>query len=456
MPELRLSRPKVDQLQKEIVPFLSEWEMRLSGTSIIANPDPVLRFLANKDESAYRIMERNHPKEIYAPRQNRDNKLLSAGSEIVLGESKSNGARFLHAFMVAAMKRIERWPQVQALIQDAVYWGWRPMELVWDTAFRHKRTEYWVVSRIVDKLPENFRFTVDRNLVYVDPRTGNHLIFDDENADLKWLTPTFGSIDNPYGDAIYKRVWIPAFAKSRFFEAFAQGMQRSTGTLKVRHGFNRPAGDAEVASITDSRDPDDVMNSVVSEVREIVDYLNSHNILIETGGFSVELLTDVNFGEGWIAAMKYIDESISLTIATESLSFQESQFGARAQAIVHDRAGTRTAIADALIRDSWINEGLIDKILRVNFGTDIDPSDKPKFRSRVRRETTIEQVKAFVDMGGEADADRVAVEFGVPIADEDTERVLKAVVKTTGPGQETDEDGEDAIERGEEESRERD
>jgi hypothetical protein len=452
MPELSLS--KVKHIRKEVVPFSNSMGMLLNGTAIIGNPDPVLMYLARRGEEAYRIMERNEPKAIFAARQNRDGKLLSGGSEILVGEGKTEKAKRIHAFVVAAFRRIEQWPAVEARMLDAIYWGWRPMELVWDTGFRFKRKTYWAIARIIDKYPEQFRFTIDRELVWVDPQTGEHIIYNRPGDELKWMICTYGSVDNPYGDGLYKRVWLLQYAKSRFFEMFAKGMERSMGIVSISHGFNRPAGPAEVAMIKDNRPPGEAMEAITDDIRDAIDYFNVHNIWLQVGGYRMELLTDVAFSEGWVGAMNYIDDAMSLAVATESLSFQEAQYGSRAQSVVHDRSGMRTAITDARFRDNWINEQLIRKLVETNYG-DVDPGDMPKFRSKVRREVSLDQIKTFVDMGGETDADKVALEFSIPPVEDDTENVLKAVELTPGP--ETKEPGsaEEEVEDEEETGRTR-
>lgn len=440
---------KTQLLKKEVLPFRSRSEASFYGAPIVGNPDPILRFLALKGEEAYRIMERNSTA-TFAARQIRDNNVLNPGSTIHLGRSKSRASKLLRDFAIEMMQGVYNWSLVEKKIQDALYWGWRPMEIVWRPDFRFKRKSYWVPKFIVDKNPENFRFTVDRDLAYVNPLTGDIDIFDQPLDELKWLICTYGSLDNPYGNGIYQNVWLINFARDRFFEMFAQGMQRSMGMIKVKEGGMRPSTD-----ISGPEDSGKIIASVSNEIRDMVSVLNSHNILVERFGWTAEMISNINFADGWIKAIEYIDKQITRVVATESLSWQESEFGSRAQSVVHSQSGTKTAMEDAKQRDEWINHGIIERALEFNFG-EIDPGDMPRFMSNVRTPLEMANVKTAYDMGGDIDGDELERRFNIPFANEETKNVLKGSARLkSGPGkQSVDGDPDKAVREEDEKSRE--
>ncbi len=426
-------------LSKEIMPFHSmELFHSWSKHNIIQNPDPVLTYLVNGSEEAYRIAERNNGA-IGAAREKRDSTLLSQGSRIICGRSKSKYARKLQDLTIKVFKQIKSWHLVQMKIQDAFYWGWRPMEVIWDTNFRWERKTLWVPHKFIDKKPEFFRFTANRDLAYLNRQTGEYTVYSDPLEKLKWFICTYNSIDNPYGNAIYQRVWLAHFAKDRFFEMFASGMQRSMGLIKLKEGITHPTSDRMMATLTETALSSEIIGQVSSEIRDIISLLNSHNVLIERSGWEIEFVNNINFASGWISAMEYIDKTITEIIATESLSWKESEFGSRAQAVVHSQSGKITAMGDGRVRDEWINEGIIEQFIKFNFG-DVDPDDMPRHQSYATIPLDFPTVKQASEMGMDQDLDEIAYRFNIPVADETTARVLKGnIIGQRGPT----EDGED-------------
>lgn len=420
-------------LQKELIGFKSELGRLFAGNiGIVNNPDPVLLYLAQSDERAYRIMQRNNPA-VGSGREKRENNLLSAGSSIRRGQSKSTAAKRLHEFTIDWFKRINHLPQVKKSIFDALCMGWRPLENVFsDFSFRGK--SYIVPTKLREKNQENFRFTAERDLAHYDRFKGEYTIFDNPVARLKWLISTYGSNNNPYGVGVYQNAFLPHFARDKFFEMFSQGMQRSMGMIKAKQiGLANLSGPAASKATDDILNAEDAMNSVVSDIQQIIDTLNSQNILLEKSGWSIEFLTQVSFADGWIKGLEYVDKQITLIVATEMLSFQEAKFGSRAQAVVHADSSNKTSVVDGMWFDSVINDDFINPILTYNFG-EIDPNDFPKHLSHSRIPLSLTDIKAAYDMGMSLDADEISRRFNLPIADEDTTNILKLVVPKKTPG----------------------
>lgn len=422
-------------LEKELIPFGSSITRNISPSGIFGNPDPVLLYLANNDERAYRIMERNDSA-VKSGRQNRDNKILSQGSSIQIGRSKSRAAKMLHDFTIQWFKRIKYLNQVRIRSLDAMYHGWRPLENTY-SEFSFKGKTYIVPTTIREKDQENFRYTQDRNLAHYDRYKGEYVIFDSRIAKLKWFCPFYGSTNNPYGTGIYQSAFLIHFAKDKFFEMFTQGMQRSMGTLKAKQtGFGGMVAPAASRATEDVINPKETMNNVVNDIRQIMDVFNSQNILVEKAGWSLEFLTNISFTDGWIKALDYVDKQITLIVASEILSFQEGKFGSRSQSVVHDESGNKTSMVDGTWFDETWNDSFIIPVLEYNHG-EIDPDDAPQQVSNCRIPLTLADCKTALEMGMDLNRDEIARRFNLPIADEDTENVLKGTPKeTTGPNRE--------------------
>lgn len=450
MQALQVPKSERKFLTKELSSFSQDQVYRIKRTSLISNPDPVLSYLAMQDEQAYRIMERNNSA-VGSSRFRRDSNVLSDGSSIVVGSSGSRAAKMLRDFTISYFKNIHMWPTVERKIQDALYVGWRPMEIIYESDFRWKRSNYWVPSTFREKNQEGFKFTAERNLARQNSINGDYEIYESDLDKLKWLVCTYGSLDNPYGNGIYQRVWLTHFARDQFFEMFTQGMQRSMGMMKLKEGFK---GMTEDVAGLDSSNPQEVMTSITGEIQSILTVLNSHNVLIERGGWTIDFLNNVSFADGWIKAIEYIDRQLHLMIATENLSWQDTENGSRANGVVGAQSSQKTAREDARVRDSWITDLIIRRTAELNFG-EIDPEDLPHFMSHVRMPLDINIVKSAYDMEFPLDGEEVARRLYLPIATEETKTKIQSQgKKDSGPArQDTTQDPKKKVQEENEKSR---
>lgn len=420
-------------LQKELIPFSSGLTRQYSNLGLTSNPDPVLLYLACNDERAYRIMERNDPA-VGSGREKRDNNLFSQGTSIRRGAGKGRASKMLQEFTISWFRRIRNLTEVKRKVADGLYHGWRPLENTFE-AIDFKGKTYMIPTIIREKDQEHFRFTPQRDIAYFDRNTGNYLIFDNPISRLKWFKSSFGSLNNPYGKGIYQSAFLVHFARDKFFEMFAQGMQRSMGVIKAKqNGLANLSGPAASRASEDIMNAEAVMQSVVTDIQDILEVFNSQNILLERAGWTIDFLNNVQFADGWIKALEYVDKQITLVVATESLSFQEGKFGSRAQAVMHSESGNKTAMVDGSWFDEQFNDMLIVPVLNYNFG-EIDPEDYPKQVSHCRIPVSLDDIKKAYDMGLPLDADEIARRFNLPIATEDTENILKLPdpQKQTGP-----------------------
>lgn len=374
------------------------------GIPMVDNPDPVLRYMANRDEEFYRTMERSELA-IYSAKQHRTSALLSAGSEVVEGSSGSEKSIMLKNWTIQFLKGIKQWTTVQEKMLDAIYWGWRPMEVFWNFDMKFDGKTYWGVNRVSEKMPEDFRFTPERQLVYVGNgiKQGEYIVFNRKEDAYHWLICTAGSTNNPYGDALYKNIWLIWYIKNRFMQMWSQGMERSLGVLKAKEEFS-----------FNSPDRSKSVSELATELQEITQKLSQNNILIERAGWTLDFLTDIDFSEGWQHPLAYCDEQITLAITGQTMTMRIGSSGSRSAAQVHRQALMDFAKRDAKQLESWVNDGLVLKAIELNFGV-VSDEDMPRWRTNISNPIDIENSERLYQMGAPIDGRRLAHAVGVPI-----------------------------------------
>lgn len=395
-------------LSREVLPFASAGLGATYSLGIIPNPDPVLKFLTfYGDERSYVAMEESEPK-LFDAWQHRTTALLSKGTELQLGSSKSPGAKLIHEYGVEALKRIPRWNDVLEKILDGIKWGWRPMQILLDTEGTFRGREAWFASRVIDKPPQKFRFTVDGAMVFTETIfAGTPLVIDGDWLDFGWLICTRGSLSSPYGTALYRKIWFLWFLKNRFIQKFSQGSERSQGLLKVskRGAANptKPGQDAGGPTATE----------MMRELEDVLSVMNTYNVLIELGGWTTEFETNLDFSTGWLATLQYIDAAIQTAIIGETLTSDPQDRGTQALGTVHAGVRADYAVGDAKFLEECVDD-LVDKLVRLNFA-DVEPGDMPRFHSHARTRVNLASVRALYDMGAPIDGDRVAELTATPL-----------------------------------------
>lgn len=398
-----IAKERVALLAKEVLPF-GGVSMRTSGVAVVGNPDPVIAYLSQRGEDTYKVMERSETA-ISAARQNVDTTILEAGSEIVLGESGSPLAEKLRDGAVDFLKGIHKWTEVQERMLDPIYWGWRPFELLWEPKRGRDGEMRWFCNAVIEKDSSRFRFTRERELVLFssDYRAEPQVLNRPEDW-IHWMTLSAGSIENPYGNALYQKVWLLWYAKQRFFQLWAQGMERSQGVLVLKQ-----SGTADL-----SLSYEEAWEAVRSEVQAAIRILRDANVLVSMPGWDVDLKSDVKFSEGWQSIVDYCDREMSTIVAGETLSFKEAEFGTRAQGQVHETAGGRVAKLRAKKLEGFVNDELLARFIALNFG-EVKADDLPKWRSKLGREMDMDVAKFILSSGGKLDGTRIAADGNVPL-----------------------------------------
>lgn len=394
-------------LAAEKLPFARP-DFSIDNVEVVRNPDPVLKYVAFTDESLWRVMERSET-ELTAAKEQRVTKLLADGTEVIPGKSRSSKAYELRDFVIAVLRDMRGWHDLQALLCDPIFWGWRPFEIVWKPGLKFNGRSYWGVEAVREKEPEKFAFTVDRRLVYVGDSLMGGRILDQPDDQYRWLVATSGSTDNPYGRGKYTQTYLYWYLKSRFLQMFSQGLERSIGMLKVKHTKN--------LNETESRD---IMGEILSDVEEIRDLLSQHNILVELSDVRTELVTDIQVVDGWQKALEYCDDKIKRSILLQNLTSKIDSKGSRAAAEIHYDILDKVAQRDAAVPSAALNDQLIPWIVALNFG-EVDRNDLPKVEFLSARPISLEASKMVYDMGGTIDARKLARSLHVPILDAESE-----------------------------------
>ncbi len=389
------------RLQKEIAPFSRE-DMMINGVAIVSNPDPVLQYLQVSDESHYRMMERAELA-ISSSIQKRVGTIISAGSDVQAGKSGSDKAKKYKDFAITLLKGVPAWTTVQEKALEAVFWGWRPLEVILNTNMRFNGGLYWGIKKIDEKMPEEFKFTLDRDLVYIGDGFQDPVFFDRPEDELHWWVCTSGSTNNPYGEALMRKLWFVWYIKNRFMQMFSTGMERSNGVIIAKQQINLETIGKQAT-----------MAQLADELSDVLSLFSNNNILIQRAGWELEFVGDVEFSEGWKYPLDYCDELMRNGIIGGSLTMQVGDVGSRAAADVHEGGTVSIARKDAKVLEGWVNEGLIRPYLEVNFG-EIEDDDLPKWRSKISNPVNIENAHVLYQLGAPIDGIKLAAEAGVPL-----------------------------------------
>lgn len=382
------------------------------GIEIMPRDNPVLLYLAKSDEREYKKMLLTDDA-ISGATEQRVTGLLAEGSEIVPGND-SPAALNLQAFAVAQLKAIDNLPQVLAEILDARWYGWRPCELQWTSELSYNGRPWWGVERIVVRDPWHYALTPDGAVVDQTFATlgGDLQVYDSPEERLRWLVAVSGSTSSPYGDGELNKLWLLYFLSKKFENMSGKLMQRALGVLKAKNTAAAPIGEQK-------------QSQALSDVKRILDVLNSNNVLMEYAGWTLEMIDGIDFSGDVIKTLEYFDERKRIKIVGQNLTTKVTG-GSYAAAKEHSKVLEAKWKSDAKFLASVINDGLLRRILELNLG-EIDPEDLPKWTSLAFSKPDLEATKAYYDMGGPVDRDRFAHSYNIPIPEDgaDPETVLQ-------------------------------
>jgi len=392
-----LSKEVVDPL-KRYLPF---------DRNIIPNRDPILTIVAPltgslfTDERVWLEMERAEHK-LSDARQHLTTEIFSHGFSVQRGINKTPAADRLRDYGRLFYNRVPSKQIVLKRMLDSYFHGWKPLQVIVEKDVIFKGVPVWTANRIIDKPSHMVRITEDDELVWMPNNFGKETqVFSAEQRAIGWLTPSTGTLDTPYGIGRYTLLFLLVYVKKQLFRQFNRGYERQVGLFKVS-----------------SSEPIEVSAESVKEVQKdlelFLETLNSHNIALEYGPWTIESLTDSNFISGGLATLDHFDDAIMMFLVGETLTSNigQSSPGSFAAAKVHSGVKTQYARDAAIegITDPFTT--LIHNYIRINFG-DVDPEDLPIFTAGITRQLNLANVKLFVDLGGELNTGAVADRLGL-------------------------------------------
>lgn len=405
-------KPKVSALlQREVVPFHGNDLQAIGASTLIENPDAVMRYMSNQGEKTFRLMQRDPA--VGGPMRKRVKTLLAYGSKIVAAD-KSQDARDARDFCVAMMKQVPFWRTVQARMYDAPFWGWRPVERILRFDLDWKGKTWWGIHALREKNPWDFRFTTDREIAYVGGFFGaTPKIYRGDDA-LKWVVCTSGSTNTPYGDPLFADVFLLYMIRQRWQQQYAQGMTRSVGSLEYTENSlgsdvlrETNAGGSQVKDLSE----------IAQELRRVVRHWNEDGFIINRSDGVLKIVAETKFVEGFDKGMRYLDEMLRFCILGETISGVQGKDGARAAAEVGERGVTDFAKSDAAEAEGWVSDGIFRPMIELNFAG--FPVDRlPRWRSKINLQFSLDDAAKFVALGGKLDARAVAEEKNLPLFDE--------------------------------------
>lgn len=392
-------------LQKSIIPGTS-YELRQAGVTVLPRHDAVLNQLAFSDEREYDRMRTSGA--ISSAIEQRKNGLLAEGFELVPPEGRETpAAQRLFDLCLGQLKAIRRFRPLLHEMLDAVYVGWRPVELQWGTVISGGRA-FSLVTGAVARDPWRYSITSDGEVVrrdgwerFPDPR--------------RWLICTAGSSQSPYGKAWLQRCWLLHFLAQQFDKTSYEAMRRAMGILRVTES-PRPANWLESKAAPDPA-------RLGEELRQVMSVLANDHVLVQLAGWTMEIQAEAEAVRSAVELMEFFDRRLTIAIVGQNLT-TNVEGGSYAAAKVH---GSVLADfyrgCDSPHLTSWINDGLLPMVAAMNFG-EVDPADMPRWRSRLESRASLDAAKLLWAMGAPVDGEALAEQYRVPVDWERGERAL--------------------------------
>lgn len=387
-------------LEKDISPFdLST--ISIYGADVVEKNDPILIYLAHSDEKEYKKMI-DSDTAIGGAVEQRISGVLSAGSEVIPGPSRSRDAVEFAKFAISLLKMVPKLGTFNRESLLAIQHGWTPVEKQWKFGVNLTRPNQWGLARMVKRKPWNYFRTLEGYLVR-KPSTqsnGKAEVLDSPAEQMRYCSFTAGSTESPYGEAFLRRVWLLFFLSKKFERMSAQQMQRSLGLIKVKLS-NTKVG----ATRTD----------LDADLERVLTMLNSYNVLWEIAGATLEFVETKGITDNTTKLLDYFNSQKRIAIVGQNLS-SEVRAGSFAATQTHVDEVLRSYVeADAREWQDWINDEIIRPAIILNFGEQHE-MDMPKFRSKLfRNKIDLEATKAYFDFGGKIDARKMA-ESDIPAA----------------------------------------
>lgn len=418
----RLSR----KLEREVIPWTKDdFTLGRGGLSVVANPDPILRYIMGAGEEEWRKMEIDS--RVALGKAKRVNYLLSFGTELTKPQVETAANKILWEAVLLSLQSIQRFGLVQKAMLDAIFWGWRPFEIEWKQV-RFKGRLIWVPRHVREKYPEDFGFTTDRELVWQPSGGfGEEQRLTKKSDRFKYFTVSAGSNDNPYGVGVYRGIWDKAFLKGKFEAMLCNWYQRAIGIVVLETTDSNQASkfqENQTGQVVNPKTARELMRETQVAIQAATGNVNETGVLVQKPGQKIAMDAQVKGFDGWMSPIEYCNAEIELVLTGQTLTSEIKGNGSRAAAETHKEVLHTYAKSDSKeVLEPGCNDELIARFLELNFG-EVDPADVPKLRSKIGSQVSLESAKTLYDMGAPIDGSRVAQDAGVPLAPDGDEPVV--------------------------------
>ena len=280
--------------------------------------------------------------------------------------------------------------------------GYAISEIVWKEDTINGKT-YLLPDRILSRPPDWFRFTVDRQVVYVgQSRLGGK---PEAVPDYKFIHYAFRPrYENPYGNSLLRSVYWVWWFKHHGFEQWMRAEERgANSTVLVEY--------EEGTSETEQK--------ALEEMAKVV--LKSKYGLYKAGNKVTipEVKIDPNFGD---VLIQRCNSEMLYRLLGATLSSGTSESGTRALGEVHEKRLQERNQSDSIALASTLNKTLIRWIVELNF-PDVVATPKFKQHYETQKDDTlnINKLRAAADLGIPVSIEDAANLLDLPLAQEGAE-----------------------------------
>ncbi len=363
----------------------------------LPNPDPILREIGQADEVYRSIMADAHVLgEVRSIRGSfrqlkwRINSGATAGTE----DARAKAAQELcqHWMATTPPNDINDWLEVMWQMTGAIFTGYRPHELVWDTVGSNI-----LPVQVLDRPGRRFKFDRDGQplLVTRDNYMGSPL----EHPYQFVISRHSASVDNPYGVALLSSCF--------WAWTFKTGGWRYLVKFCERHGLPWPI----------ARYPQGTSDKDIGDLQEALSAMLENAYGVVPDGTGVELIEAKSSG-GTLPQVELINmanREISKALTGQAMIAELHNVGARAATETAAKRQEGIHESDRDIAASSMNK-IFQWITLFNFGADVAPPKLEFFKQEAASKERAETYEVAVRLGANPSASALLEELNIPKA----------------------------------------
>jgi len=339
---------------------------------VLPNPDPILRQCNNVWTNYQEILWDAHLTAVVASRKS---VTLSKDWFIEKNGAPARVVKFIEtAFKIFDVRRATE------EILDARFWGMQPMEPRWGKPKNFEGENKIFCIEFIGRPAWWFQFDRENKLRF---RTRENIWPGEEIEPYSLINPrSLAKYDNPYGEALYSKVYWPVNFKKGGFKFWVEFAEKYGSPFAVGKP-PRNAADSEFDAFYDK-----LVEMVKGSAVAI-----PHDADIEFINTSAKNSSDI-----YKALVTFANEEISKAILGQTLTTEAGDKGARALGQVHDNVRHDLAESDEILCEGTFNT-LIRWLVDLNFGQNVvAPTFKYEHEEDIKKDLA-ERDKTLVDMG---------------------------------------------------------